>query len=367
MVNKEEVLELSRICLPKLGCSSSDNLLKKLSADDLKVSQICSLWGGMGHIYKVSFLLDDDDNSSSFEFVIKHITPPSKSRQSFGDRRKALSYIVEANFYETVAETFSQESSKPFDVTIPRPLHVTYGPGEEEILICMSLLDGEYFNGYDKNHVKAALRWLASFHATFWGKEQIDKLVQKAQLQPTGSYWHLDTRPDEHQSLGRKGMEGRLKAAARAIDGCLKRDPMQCLVHGDVKDSNIMFLEDSDNVGMYDFQYCGKGCPTQDLAYFFCTAFSGREDEEEEMVEFYHENLAKNLKDTHPSIIPPTLNHLKLSLEVAYADFYRFILAWGLWGNDISGRVCRFMDHVDNGKHLGSEDAYEEAIKDKYW
>jgi prepilin-type processing-associated H-X9-DG protein len=95
-------------------------------------------------------------------------------------------------------------------------------------------------------------------------------------MQPIGSYWHLDTRPEEHASMSSGGWEGRLKLAARAIHERLGRDGMQCVVHGNVKDANMLFLDgcggDDDNgdgggarearVGMYDFQYCGRAPPS---------------------------------------------------------------------------------------------------------
>jgi hypothetical protein len=365
MLSQVKILELSRECASKVGLIKSDNS-SLLSSDDIKVSQLCSLWGGMGHIYKITLSSGlsggEGGGGSTFSFVIKHVTPPPRNRQSFGDQRKAKSYIIEAKFYESIASNFKNNTI----AVIPEPFHVAYGPGEEEITICMSLLEGRYFSGYDKSQVEGAIRWLAQFHATFWGAEKVDKL----QLQPTGGYWHLDTRPDEHQSMRRHGLEGRLKTAARAISEALKRDPMQCLIHGDVKDANILTLNESGSsnnvaVGMYDFQYCGKGPPTRDLAYFFCTACS--EVYEKELLEYYHETLTSNLKQIHPSVVPPTLGHLKLSLEVAFCDFYRFICAWGIWGNDISERVDLFLEKLDHGKELGSELAYDHEIKRICW
>ena len=111
------------------------------------------------------------------------------------------------------------------------------------------------------------------------------------QKQPIGSYWHLATRRTEHANMSTRGWEGRLKMAACAINERLQRDTMQCCIHGDAKEANMLFIHkdgkkkkcgggrNSDGgggitVGMYDYQYCGKAPPTVDLAYYFCVSTS---------------------------------------------------------------------------------------------
>ena len=96
-----------------------------------------------------------------------------------------------------------------------------------------------------------------------------DAAVAKG-LQAQGCYWHLDTRPDEWESMPERGWQGRLKHAAKALDRRLKGDPSQCCVHGDLKADNMCF--DGQAVGMCDFQYCGKACAAKDLAYLLCCA-----------------------------------------------------------------------------------------------
>lgn len=54
-------------------------------------------------------------------------------------------------------------------------------------------------SGLDEAHVKAALRWLAAFHAACWGAD-----AKRLGLWEQGCYWHLETR----QAVGRRG--GRL-------------------------------------------------------------------------------------------------------------------------------------------------------------
>jgi hypothetical protein len=349
MIPKEQVLRLAEKCLPHLV--EKDTAQRTLEASDIKLSQLCRLWAGMGHIYNVSLW------NGTVEFVVKHVAPPSRQKQSFGDRRKADSYQVEANFYHKLAASLQVDDG----VCLPAPYLVEHGPADGEITICMSLLRGDSI--YNATDVQGALAWMAKFHAAHWGEDNIDSLVEDIGLQKNGSYWYLDTRPDEHSSMPRRGWEGRLKRAARAIDSCLKRDPMQCLIHGDPKDANIMLLDDTHQVAMYDFQYCGRGTPTRDIAYFLCSSCD--EDQEEELVLYYYKQLVDQLLKKHRP--PPSLEHFKDSLELAFCDYCRFMSGWGYWGYDVRERVQSFLHRLDGGKDLGSEEAYDQAIRKELW
>jgi len=66
---------------------------------------------------------------------------------------------------------------------------------------------------------------------------------------------------------------------------------------------------------------------------------------------------------------PPSFSHLRDSLELAYCDFCRFMSGWGYWGrmSAIQSRVRATLDKLDGGKDLGSESAYDEAIRRLYW
>ena len=362
---EERSLRLAEKCLPNLAVGKSCGE-RALEARDVKLSKICRLWAGMGHIYQVELW-----TTGTVCFVMKHIKPPSRKRQSFGDQRKAASYHVECNFYDNLAASLIRD----YGLHIPTPYLVEHGPAKEEITICMSLLVGNEIDMSNLEEVKSVLSWLAKFHAVYWGQDQVDRIVQEVGLQAMGSYWHLDTRPEEHGNMSRNGWEGRLKRAARAIDSCLKRDPMQCLIHGDAKKANMMLvssLHDAVNareetVAMYDFQYCGRGTPTRDVAYFLCSSCD--EDEEGELVEFYYNRLVENLSSSSSATKAtiPTLEHFRDSLELALCDFSRFMCGWGHWGYDIQSRVQRFLGKLDGGKDLGSEEAYDEAIRKVLW
>ncbi|GKY91630.1 hypothetical protein MPSEU_000134900 [Mayamaea pseudoterrestris] len=348
-MKNEVIFRLSKLCLPMLLVDETSINFDGLTRSDLQVDTIQRLWAGMGHIYRVSY--------GAHSFVIKHICPPPIDKQSYGDRRKALSYEVEAAFYKTLAQLLIDEH----DLALPRPLHVEQHfdakLGRQEIIICMSYVDSSRARqGSEKDYIRAVLTWLATLHASHWGEECVDEIVEQVGLQKQGSYWYLDTRPDEHDNMPSKGWEGRLKRAARAIDSRLTRDDMQCLIHGDAKDANVM-MTDSGSVVMCDFQYLGKGPPTKDLAYFFYTAVDVKN--ETETLQYYLHELSGMLP---ADATPPTLAQVQESLDLAFCDFTRFMSGWGYWGGNMENRVRAVLDRLDNGKDLGSEEAYEAAM-----
>jgi thiamine kinase-like enzyme len=227
---------------------------------------------------------------------------------------------------------------------------------------------------------------MATFHSTYWGEEAASAVVERAGLQPIGSYWHLDTRPDEHSSMPRGGLSGRLKLAARAIDRRLKSEEWQCLIHGDPKDANILVDDGGAGSGhfgrvyLYDFQYCGKGPPTKDLAYFLCSSVDDSALDIDSLIQYYHRQLESEIRARHSSqssLSPPsgaailripTLKELHGSLDLAFCDYYRFLCGWGHWGslNQVEERVRRTLDRLDAGTRLDSPEDYEEAIERAY-
>jgi thiamine kinase-like enzyme len=313
----------------------------------------------MGHIYKV-ILPSTKNKQQPVQFVVKHVAPP-RSQQSSGDRRKADSYQVEANFYDKLAPLLIQSG-----LSLPEPFLVERDSGKarNEIVNCMSFVESKSSDLSDKASMKAVLTWLATLHASYWGAEKVDTIVEQVGLQQIGSYWHLDTRPDEHASMRSKGWEGRLKRAARAIDDRLKRDPLQCIIHGDAKDANVLFSKNKNGkvvVTLCDFQYCGEGPPSKDLAYFFCSSVSL--DDETAALEFYFEQLTKRLPT---DVTPPSMEQMNDSLELAYCDYYRFMSGWGYWGSGGEDRVKAVLDRLDGNRDLGSEEAYDEAVRREY-
>eukprot|EP00448_Togula_jolla_P005230 CAMPEP_0170611762 /NCGR_PEP_ID=MMETSP0224-20130122/23361_1 /TAXON_ID=285029 /ORGANISM="Togula jolla, Strain CCCM 725" /LENGTH=315 /DNA_ID=CAMNT_0010937217 /DNA_START=114 /DNA_END=1061 /DNA_ORIENTATION=+ len=283
--------------------------------------------------------------------VVKQIRLPKKCT-SIGDLRKKDSYDVEAAFYSNGhAEQLIKAGCR-----LPFPLLVDHSQGSG-LTICMTKLQGSS-GRMDEEQTKAALSWLARLHGTFWG-HRADAAVKQG-LQAQGTYWYLDTRPDEHKNMSSRGWEGRLKLAARALDVRLKADPMQTICHGDAKDANMLFTTEGGRpvVLMYDFQYCGKAPPAKDLAYLF-TCASNTPELEDQLLKYYYDELLSVLDIND---VQPTLEALQESLALSYCDLGRWMSGWGWWGNSIANKIQAVLNKIDGGSPLASQEAYVEAV-----
>ena len=341
--------------------SSSSSKVEYKTAD-LKFTSVARLWGGMGYIYRVDVQSSNNSPGAGCQVVTSRIVkyvrlPQSSSSLSRGDQRKADSYHCEANFYQHVVPLLQGREGS--NVDLPETFHVERT--DKSVLIVMSHIEtasDSYFLTVPRTQL--VLTWLARFHAATWGAQWADKYG----LQTQGTYWYLDTRPDEHASMSNRGWEGRLKLAARAINDRLQRDSSQCLVHGDTKEANLLFdKHDKDRVVLCDFQYCGRGTPAQDLAYFFCSSIEDLDRRELDYLQHYLGQLEMFLPaDT----TAPTLTELQDSLDWAYCDFQRFMCGWGNWGNSLQERVKAKLNTLDDGKSLGSEEAYSVAMQQRF-
>ena len=215
-------------------------------AADLQFHTIARLWGGMGYIYRV--------HVRDHQRVVKYVRLPSSTTPnhypSRSDQRKADSYHVEANFYQYVAPLLIQQqqqhnSNNQCMIRVPTPYYVERTT--DAIFIVLAYIQPSS-STLTPTRTKLVLDWLARFHAATWKRHNNNNDNDNyhnnnyyKHLQPIGTYWHLDTRPDEHARMRPRGWEGRLKKlAARAIQQRLQCDPCQCLVHGDVKEANFL-------------------------------------------------------------------------------------------------------------------------------
>ena len=300
---------------------STDALALARSADPEviaveSVSRIASLWGGMGSIVRLRCETKTGGGSTangttSSTLIAKRIR--CSNPRSFGDKRKAASYEVEASFYGSEA---CRELSERH--VCCRGLH-TQDDGNGSITILMAPLPNPTLHAMGGEVAKAAVRSVARLHAYFWGDAASTRAVERIGLAAQGTYWYLDTRPDEYEWMdGRTGISRRLKRAARGIDRALKCHEYQTICHGDLKACNMSLSEDPNFVTFVDFQYLGRACPCKDLAYLFVCGMDVDEDfeekQEDELLRLYIEELAANGVGDDREAPLPKLEKLKHAL-----------------------------------------------------
>lgn len=298
-----------------------------------RLDLIQRLWSGYGEI--VRYGLTGCDRGS---VIVKHVKLSGQGRHPGGwntdwsHQRKLWSYQVEMTWYE--------QWSRHCDEQCRVPACLASAMLDDDVVLVLNDLDGAGFpqrrSRVSAVEMNACLNWLANFHATFMGK-------QPDGLWPTGTYWHLQTRPDELQAL----QDQPLKNAASAIDQILRDCRYQTFVHGDAKLANFCFSADGSRVAAVDFQYVGGGCGIKDVAYFIDSCLSAAECErqEKDLLAVYFQVLKQALQVKHPMIDAAAVEQEWRALyPVAWTDFHRFLKGWsvGHWSRDsYSERVAR--------------------------
>lgn len=292
---------------------TADALALARSADPevesiLSVSQIATLWGGMGSIVRIR--CETKNSSTTTTMIAKKIR--CSNPRSFGDKRKAASYKVEASFYGSDACRQLSEQH-----ICCRGLH-TDDNGKGSITILMEPLPNPSLYSMEGEVAKAAVRSVAKLHAYFWGQKS-QTAVEEIGLAEQGTYWYLDTRPDEYDAMdGRRGLSAKLKKAAVGIDRALKEHQYQTICHGDLKACNMSMSKDPSYVTFVDFQYLGRACPAKDLAYLFVCGmdidYDFEEQQEEELLSLYIEELEANGVGGNTEDPLPTMDELKSAL-----------------------------------------------------
>ncbi|WP_303917526.1 oxidoreductase family protein [Draconibacterium sediminis] len=312
-----------------------DIILQSSGAESLyEIEVIQSLWSGYGEI--VRFGLEGCELES---VVVKHVNLPEGGSHPRGwntdlsHQRKLKSYKVETEWYKTFNEKCNDDCKTPQCYALE-----TKG---SEVLMVFEDLDSTGFaqrlsSSVNWDNINACIHWLANFHATFMGEKPEG-------LWETGTYWHLETRPEELEAMD----DLPLKNAALAIDKKLSESPYQTLVHGDAKLANFCFSNDGKNVAAVDFQYVGGGCGMKDLTYFIgsCMSENDCEKYEDKLLDMYFTHLRDALQKKNTTIDGDALEADWRNLyPIAWADFHRFLKGWhpGHWKiNSYSERVSR--------------------------
>lgn len=277
------------------------------------------LWSGYGSIKRFAVLGAEEQT-----VIVKHVSPPDDVTHPRGwntstsHQRKLRSYQVETAWYDHFAAQCTAACRVPACLGVER--------SGEEVVMVLEDLDGAGFSArrgsVGEADVVSCIRWLAHFHARFLG-------VATDGLWPVGTYWHLDTRPDEWAELP----PGVLKDAAAAIDTRLNTCRYLTLVHGDAKLANFCFRPDGSDVAAVDFQYVGGGCGMKDLAYFIGSCFHEEDCESREtaLLDLYFDALRSALGDRADAAAVEA--EWRPLYPVAWTDFYRFLQGWspGHW------------------------------------
>ncbi len=298
-------------------------VLESTGAEGLyETENIQSLWSGYGSILRYGLVGGETES-----VVVKHICLDQNGHHPRGwntglsHQRKLKSYQVETAWYINYSGLCDEYCR------IPKCLAVK--SNSDEMLIVFEDLDASGYsvrkNYVSLDEIKVCLKWLANFHARFMG-------VKPDMLWQVGTYWHLDTRPDELEQLD----DILLKQAAKDIDQKLTCSTYQTLVHGDAKLANFCFSEHGDKVAAVDFQYVGGGCGMKDVAYFLGSCLDEEECEKNEKVllDYYFVELEKALIRLESNVDPNELiADWRPLFAVAWTDFHRFIKGWspGHW------------------------------------
>ena len=298
-------------------------ILAATKASGLKAQEtIQGLWSGYGSLDRYGL------NGSQWESVIvKHVRLPDSSlhprswNTDLSHQRKLRSYQIETAWYQHYAAQCDEHCR------VPRGLALE--ASDDGFIMVMEDLKSSGYptlkEAANWDEMTACVKWLAHFHATFMGQSP-------DYLWPVGTYWHLDTRPDEFAEME----EGELKQAATALDQLLTNAPFQTVVHGDAKLANFCFSADGHKVAAVDFQYVGGGCGMKDLAYFVSSCLHEEDCErlEFDVLDVYFSELSAALAIHQPDIDPADVEASWRPLyAVAWTDFYRFLKGWspGHW------------------------------------
>lgn len=303
-------------------------------ADDIELSEVIQeLWSGYGAILR--YRLSGTERQT---VVVKHVHYPAQISHPRGwdsarsHRRKLRSYQVETAWYADWSGRCAASCYVPHCLALE-----TRGA---ETLMVLEDLDASGFSArresVGEKELVACLHWLANFHASFMG------CVPQG-LWPQGTYWHLETRPDELAAL----TDRPLQQAAATIDQLLRESPYQTLVHGDAKLANFCFSPDAKRVAAVDFQYVGGGCGMKDVAYFIgsCLAEGECARQESRLLDCYFGALRQALARLQPTVDASAVEgNWRELFPLAWTDFHRFLKGWnpGHWKlNAYSEKLAR--------------------------
>ena len=180
-------------------------ILESTGASALTTQKVIqNLWSGYGKIIRLG--LKDSPYKS---VVVKHVRFPDENNHPRGWNTD-LSHLRKLKSYEVEVTWYHDWSAMCTDACrIPKQLALE--AHSDEVLMVLEDLDAAGFplrkTSVKQEEMNACLAWLANFHATFLN-------VVPTGLWKTGTYWHLETRPDELEILDDPELKARASGSA---------------------------------------------------------------------------------------------------------------------------------------------------------
>lgn len=283
-----------------------------------------------------------------------------------------------------------------------RPAAAGTGPNEQILSrFAMLLHDFRIEEGWtqewllEKDSSKAALKALAQMHgyfwqgSNFWKKTEWGDVLENA-VWPNGGYMQPSLQGLDQLENVAKGWTSRLPTfkepllridELRGVDldtiglrlekiskivgekshpfsedssTALEYEKYRTIIHGDPKQANIFLREKRSHsqstkkyleAGLIDFQWCGFGLASTDVAHHICAAvqpacLSYDGSKENDLLDYYYQCLTESLiqhgvasseKDVQENVFPRTI--LQEQYEIAVLDICRmvFAYAWKRW------------------------------------
>eukprot|EP00656_Telonema_subtile_P052863 TRINITY_DN7472_c0_g1_i1.p2 TRINITY_DN7472_c0_g1~~TRINITY_DN7472_c0_g1_i1.p2 ORF type:complete len:139 (-),score=39.02 TRINITY_DN7472_c0_g1_i1:125-541(-) len=131
------------------------------------------------------------------------------------------------------------------------------------------------------------------------------------------------------------------------------------------------YLKEDGEIGVIDFQCVAHEHPMRDVTYFLASSYPQHniEQDEPELLQYYHQQLTHNLKLRDPALRAPSMEECRAQQKLqAFYAMFAWVFSGGvpdaasLMDLDMMGRVSigRVAATLDR---LGCEDALHELLK----
>jgi len=293
-----------------------------------------------------------DGTKKSYSWVLKSVPrEPNKAIMSMKFRADER----EANFFGKLLPKLKEFlSSKNLSDLLPNLCPVPYcaWTDQDKVLIMQNLKEEGFRDAINKKagldivHVRAAIKWLATFHAiTYAFLEDYEGGLEKAEQDLKIFFFKFNDLVDWEKEIGQfrehgnaaqremfKGFEDKKsgKQYVKYLDDLISRHldmgtadmkvrdyqkyKLKTICHGDPWFNNMMFKykDDTklDDIVFIDFQIVGYVSPALDLAYFLAASTTGE----------LRRNYLPHILTLYHTIFINSLERLGVSVDFSYED-----------------------------------------------